>query len=78
MQSEDFALVDCKSPEDAEMLWKELDGCEINGGRMRIRFNPPGKLASTIIGGQKFPIKVRDINLHCFFHMMVKVGRIVW
>ncbi|XP_065069578.1 protein piccolo-like isoform X2 [Rhopilema esculentum] len=50
----DFALVDCKSPEDAEKLWKELDGNSINGGTMRVSFSSPGRLAATSFGGPQF------------------------
>lgn len=54
-----YALIDCKTPEDAEMLWKKLDGAEVNSGTMRISFNPPGRLAATILGGQSSKNLVR-------------------
>ena len=47
-----YALIDCKTAEDAEMLWKKLDGAKINDGTMRISFSPPGRLAATLLGGQ--------------------------
>ena len=34
------------------MLWKKLDGCEVNGGKMRVSFSSPGRLAATHFGGQ--------------------------
>eukprot|EP00794_Sanderia_malayensis_P007939 gene7939-8794_t len=49
-EPQDFALVDCKCPEDAEMLWKKLDGFDINGGKMKITFSSPGRLASITVG----------------------------
>ena len=54
----DFALVDCKSPEDAEKLWKELDGSSINGGTMRVSFSSPGRLAATSFGGPQFQVNM--------------------
>ena len=56
-----YALIDCKTAEDAEMLWKKLDGAKINGGTMRISFSSPGRLAATLLGGQEPQLPVRTV-----------------
>ena len=49
-----FALADFNSAKDAEFIWRNLDGAELNGGKIRIAFGSPGRLGVTIIGGKPF------------------------